>query len=114
MHVTVGLSSGEFLIVCFAISSPCGLSKSTPTSRASKGRVCWTTMEEAALIQLLFERRNELTFGPVFKEKDFRQVASVLKRLREKGVEKDVDSCKSKWRKVCMFFCTCSACVLTD
>ncbi len=71
-------------------------------------------MEEAASIQLLFERRNELTFGPVFKEKDFRQVASVLKRLREKGVEKDVDSCKSKWRQVCMFFCTCSACVLTD
>ncbi len=53
-------------------------------------------MEEAASIQLLFERRNELTFGPVFKEKDFRQVASVLKRLREKGVEKDVDSCKSE------------------
>ncbi len=50
-----------------------------------------------------------------FKEPVFQQVVSVLKRLREKGVEKNADSCRSKWGRVCMFFCTCFffTCVLT-
>ncbi len=50
-----------------------------------------------------------------FKEPVFQQVVSVLKRLREKGVEKNADSCRSKWRKVCMFllYVFFFTCVLT-
>jgi len=82
------------------------------TPRPYRGKAYWSILEEAALIQLLFERRDEMTSRFTFKEPVFQQVVSVLKRLREKGVEKNADSCRSKWRRVCIFilyvfYCTC-------
>lgn len=64
----------------------------------------WTTFQEAVLIQLLFERKNEMTSRTMFKDAVFKQASKALNRFHKKGTRKTATSCRSKWTRVCTIF----------
>ncbi len=71
---------------------------------SKKGKAHWTPQEEAALIQFLFDKKNETTSGTMFKDSIFQQAALHIQPLHVKGSQKSMSSCKSKWKSVCISF----------
>jgi hypothetical protein len=69
-----------------------------------KARPIWTTLEEGALLDFLSEKKHEMTLGGLFKDVVLKQAASATREYHERGVEKNVNSCKSKWRNACISF----------
>ena len=61
----------------------------------------WTVREEAELIYALSKSKAEMT-GTSFREAAYTYAVGEIQPFYERGMRKDVRSCKNKWNNVCI------------
>ena len=80
-------------------------------SRASP-KAFWLPEDEAALIAFLLTKAvGNTADNHTFKDHVYIEAAKLINPLCQKGSEKTSGSCKSKYAKVCIFYCTCFTCI---
>jgi hypothetical protein len=64
----------------------------------------WTHDDEALLIQILSDRKGEMTSNAMFKDTVFTDMAIALESIRKKGGRKTTRVCREKWQRVRISF----------
>ena len=72
----------------------------------------WLPEDKAALIAFLLTKvAGNTADNHTFKDHVYIEAAKLINLLHQKGSEKTSGSCKSKYAKVCIFYCTCFTCI---
>jgi len=92
-------------------SHPPQNSHPTPVRRG-RANAHWNPREVTELIAFLSENTAEKTSGNSFKDSVFTRAADKIQDFLTKGPKKDSDSCKTKWRSVCVLY-MCVTCTVS-
>ena len=77
-----------------------------PASIPSKPYAHWTDNDDTTLVSALSAHADAMTAGAMFRKEFFQIAATALqhKGPSKRGAEKNWESCKFRWQKVCISF----------
>ena len=96
-------------------SSDEGSSGQMGKSSKSKGKVEWSTEEESILLNHLVDNMVQMASNNTFRPPVWNDLVKILNQLpQKKGIDKTVDSCKGKYKNVCICVVCVFTCILTS